>query len=65
VGILLASIKIITRIIYDIGYGAPINVLDLLRMMVFYLSDVLICAVTYLLSLLVLLSVDKKDNPPL
>ena len=61
-GILLASIKILTRIIYDIGYGAPTSILDLLRMIVYYLSDVLICVIIYLASLLLIMYFDKKDN---
>ena len=61
-GVLLASIKVLTRVIYDIGYGAPTSIIDLLRMVVYYLSDVLICVVIYLVSLLVIMYFDKKDN---
>jgi hypothetical protein len=61
-GILLASIKVLTRVVYDIGYGAPTSILDLLRMIVYYLSDVLICVVIYLVSLLLIMYFDKKDN---
>jgi len=63
-GILLATIKVATRVVYDIGYGAPTSALEILRMAVYYLSDVLICAVIYLFSLLVILSIHKKDNQP-
>ena len=61
-GVLLASIKVLTRVIYDIGYGAPTSILDLLRMIVYYLSDVLICAVIYFVSLLLIMYFEKKDN---
>jgi hypothetical protein len=61
-GILLASIKVLTRVIYDIGYGAPTSILDLLRMIVYYLSDVLICVIIYLASLLLIMYFDKKNN---
>jgi hypothetical protein len=61
-GILLASIKVLTRVIYDIGYGAPTSILDLLRMIVYYISDVLICVIIYLASLLLIMYFDKKNN---
>lgn len=61
-GILLASIKVLTRVIYDVGYGAPTGILDLLRMIVYYLSDVLICVIIYLASLLLIMYFDKKDS---
>lgn len=61
-GILLSSIKVLTRIIYDFGYGAPTSILDLLRMIVYYLSDLLICVIIYLFSLLLFMHFYKKDN---
>lgn len=61
-GILLSSIKVLTRVIYDLGYGAPMGMLDLLRMIVYYLSDLLICVIIYLASLLLFMYFHKKDN---
>ena len=61
-GILLSSIKVLTRVIYDLGYGAPTSILDLLRMIVYYLSDLLICVIIYLASLLLFMYFYKKDN---
>ena len=60
VGIFLAILKIITRIVYDLGYGAPTDIYDLLRMITYYISDLLICLIIYLLSLLVIINIDKK-----
>ena len=46
-GIMLSVIKIITRIRYDIMYGAPSGISEILIMVVYYLSDVLVFAVFY------------------
>ena len=50
VGIGLAVIKLLARLIGDIGYGAPSDTAELLVMAVAYLSDVLIVVIFYFVS---------------
>lgn len=64
-GIMLAAVKILTRVIYDLYYGGPQNVTDAIWMAVYYLSDVLICVIVYLISLLCLSYFDKKEQKDL
>ncbi len=60
VGILLAAVKVVTRLVYDFSYGLPQSIIDALWMLVYYLSDILICFVIYLISLLIFIKLDKK-----
>lgn len=48
VGIFISATKIIQRIFFDIGYGSPADILEVLWMSVSYLSDVLVCFIVYL-----------------
>ena len=47
IGILLSSAKIISRIIFDLYYGAPGGIAELLIMIAYYLSDILIGVLVY------------------
>ncbi len=61
-GILIALSKIIPRIFYDISYGAPTDLTDLLWMVTYYLSDVLTGAVFAVLSIFLLKYLHKKTT---
>ena len=50
VGILISATKLLPRIIYDIGYGAPANISDLIIMLLAYASDLSIIAIVYFIS---------------
>ena len=60
------GIKIITRIINDIVYGAPSSFLEVLIMCVYYLSDILYGIVAYLLAVVAISAlydrIKKKDE---
>lgn len=62
VGVLLAAIKIATRLVYDFSYGLPQDIIDALWMLAYYISDILICIVVYLISLLIFIKLNKKLN---
>ncbi len=62
IGIMLALVKIFSRILYDIYVGFPTTFTDGIWMVVYYVADVLICLVVYLISLLVFARLDKKEN---
>jgi hypothetical protein len=47
VSILLSAVKIVSRIIFDVFYGAPTSISDLLIMIIYYLSDILIGVLVY------------------
>ncbi len=47
VGVLLSAVKIISRIIFDLYIGAPTGISDLLIMIIYYLSDILIGVIVY------------------
>ena len=47
IGILLSAVKILSRIIFDLYIGAPTGISDLLIMIIYYLSDILIGVVVY------------------
>lgn len=64
-GILLSVIKILTRIWYDLYYGAPGSATDFIWMIVYYLSDILTGFIAYLVSLLVLSKHDRLDESDL
>lgn len=64
-GAMLSFVNIAMRIYSDIGYGAPKDLPEVLIMIVYYLSDVLVCAVFYALCWLILskmLSKYKASN---
>ncbi|MBO7310324.1 MAG: hypothetical protein J6U86_02895 [Clostridia bacterium] len=52
VGIMLALVNIFIRIFYDISYGAPDSISEVLVMIAYYLSDVLCGIILYVLTLL-------------
>lgn len=60
------GIKIVTRIINDVFYGAPTSFLEVLIMCVYYLSDILYGIVAYLLAILTISMlydrIKKKDE---
>ena len=60
-GIFLSAIRVLTRVIYDMGIGAPTDILDLLWMILYYMLDISICFIIYLLSLLVITFLNKKN----
>lgn len=64
-GILLSATKILTRIRFDIAYGAPSGVADTIWMIAYYISDLLIVALVYAASLLLFAFLEKKtkDTP--
>ena len=53
-GIILSAVKIVSRILYDIGYGAPSGIMEILIMVVYYGSDIVLGLLFYLGSLFVL-----------
>lgn len=54
IGGILSAVKVISRIIYDIEYGAPDGIGEILTMIVYYGSDLLIGLIFYVLSTLIL-----------
>ena len=62
VGILLSAVKILTRVIYDISYGAPTSASEVLTMVIYYFSDMLICVVFYALCWLIFSKLYKRDT---
>ena len=54
IGVLLSALKVLSRLIFDIGYGAPTDIWEVLLMLVYYLSDLLIGVIFYVLSVLFL-----------
>ncbi|MBQ9086208.1 MAG: hypothetical protein IJY47_03375 [Clostridia bacterium] len=52
--VILAVIKVITRILYDVDYGAPADFAEVMIMAVYYLSDLFLAVIFYVLSILVL-----------
>lgn len=59
-GIMLAAIKIISRIIFDIFYGAPEGISEIAVMTAYYLSDILTGVCFYALSTLIFYLLLKK-----
>lgn len=63
---LILAIKLITRVINDISYGAPESLGEVLIMIVYYLSDVIYGAVAYFIAIFVISrfydSVKKKNG---
>lgn len=48
IAVFISAIKILQRFIYDISYGAPNGIFEILWMVVAYLSDILVCIIVYL-----------------
>lgn len=63
VGILLSAVKIISRIIFDFYIGAPTGISDLLIMIIYYLSDILIGVVMYAAMLGIFGWLTPKQSP--
>ncbi len=65
-GIMLSVIKLAMRIELDVKYtkfyGAPDGIGEILVMIVYYLSDILVCAIFYALAWLILSKFVKKDS---
>lgn len=64
-GVMLSVIKLIMRIDLDIKYtkfyGAPNGISEILVMIVYYMSDVLVCAIFYALSWIILSNLLKRE----
>ena len=52
--IILVGIKVLSRLVFDIDYGAPEDFGEVLIMAVYYLSDLLLAVIFYALSIVVL-----------
>ena len=61
-GIILSAVKIASRIIYDLSYGAPKDAREILTMVIYYFSDVLICVIFYALCWLLFSTLYKRDK---
>lgn len=61
-GIMLSAVNVGMRIFYDISYGAPSGIDEILTMIVYYLSDVLTAVIFYALSWIILSKTMKKDT---
>lgn len=61
-GIVISLSKVIARVIYDISYGPPEDLTDLLWMITYYLSDMLVGVIFVLLSLLIFKYLSKKET---
>ncbi len=60
-GVLLAAIKVFTRIIYDISFP-PSDLIDILWMVIHYAADIMITFIVYLISLLIFTKLNKKET---
>ena len=49
-----AGVQLLTRLIYDVSYGLPKDLPDLLWMIVYYLSDIIFVLIGYLVSVLLI-----------
>ncbi len=54
IAIIRSAVKLLSRVIYDIGYGAPESFEEVLIMSVYYLSDLLIGVLFYAVAILFL-----------
>ncbi len=52
-GLLMLGLKVISRILNDISYGAPASLEEAMVMLAYYLSDILYGAVAYFMALLI------------
>ena len=62
VAVLISAIKVTSRLIFDIGYGAPADILDLLWMLAAYSSDIISGVIVYIVSILVIKKLYNKDS---
>ena len=62
IGILLSATKIISRVIFDLNYGAPLDIVDFLIMVIYYLSDILIGVLVYAAMLAIFGRLFKKAS---
>ena len=62
VSLLITSTKLISQIIYDIGYGAPADIIDLLWMIALYLSSIISGVIVYIISFFVMKRLYKSEN---
>ena len=61
-GVMLSAVNVVMRIINDISYGAPMSAAEVLVMIAYYLSDLLVCAVFYAMSWVILSKMLKSQN---
>ncbi len=65
-GVILSAIRLSMRLVSDIRYnkvyGAPSSVGEILIVIVYYLSDILVCAIVYALSWLLFTKFIEKDT---
>ena len=62
VALLVGATRFIPRLIYDFGYGAPTDIIDLLWIMGAYLSDLIICAIVYFVAFLIIKSLQRENK---
>jgi hypothetical protein len=60
IGIVLSAIKIVTRLLYDISYGTPSSLVEILWMVFYYSLDMLICPIVYLVSFIITVKHEKR-----
>jgi hypothetical protein len=61
-GGILSAVKIVSRIIYDIDYGAPESLIEVCSMVLFYSLDVLVAIISYVI-IIVVLAMICRVNP--
>ena len=54
ISLILAGIKVLSRLVYDIDYGAPADLGEFFTMVIYYLSDLFLAVVFYALAVLIL-----------
>ena len=62
VAVVISAIKLISRMVFDIGYGLPDGMTDLLWMVAGYASDLLSGVIVYLISIFLIKKLHNKDN---
>ncbi len=62
VALLISAIKVISRLIFDIGYGAPADIVDLLWMLAAYSSDIISGGIVYIVSIFAAKKLYNKDS---
>ena len=60
-GVVVSLSKVLSRVVYDIQYGAPVDFTDLLWMIVYYLSDIIVGVIFVLISMLIFKHLAKKE----
>lgn len=56
-----ATLSLLARLFYDFHYGLPVNLIDLIWMITYYLSDLLSVLIGYIVMLLVLNRIYARD----